>query len=94
MPPLNIAVLTLMGIVFAIWVYLMFRMMGRLTRQSIREHDRTGGGYVTWFGHGLRAFGGFFSDPSVATERRQLIWVTVLLMLIVVAQPLVLVRGE
>lgn len=93
MPPLNIAVLILTGIVIAFWVYLMFRMLGRLTRQSIREHDRTGGGALTWVGHSLRAFGGFFSDPSVATERRQLIWVTVLLMLIIVSQPLILVRG-
>ncbi|MBR9863664.1 MAG: hypothetical protein GYB24_09520 [Rhodobacteraceae bacterium] len=94
MPPLNIAILTLMGIVFAVWVFLMFRMLGRLTRQSIREHDRTGGGYLVWMGHVFRAFGGFFSDPSVATERRQLIWVTILLMLVVVAQPFILVpRG-
>lgn len=93
MPPLFIAILILRGIVFAIWVFLMFRMLGRLTRQSQRELDRTGGGYFTWVGHSMRAFGGFFSDPSVATERRQLIWVTVLLMLMTVGQPLVMARG-
>ena len=87
------ALLILMGIVFLVWVILMFRMLGRLTRQSMRELDRTGGGYFTWVGHSLKAFGGFFSDPSVTTERRQLIWVTILLMLIIMAQPIILGFG-
>ena len=93
MAPVQMALLILMGIVFLVWVILMFRMLGRLTRQSMRELDRTGGGYFTWVGHSLKAFGGFFSDPSVATERRQLIWVTILLMLIIMAQPIVLGFG-
>ena len=93
MAPVQMALLILIGIVFLVWVILMFRMSGRLTRQSMRELDRTGGGYFTWVGHSLKAFGGFFSDPSVATERRQLIWVTILLMLIIMAQPIVLGFG-
>ena len=84
--------LVLLALIFAFWVFLMFRMLTRMTRQSMRELDRTGGGYFTWIGHSLRAFGGFFSDPSFATERRQLIWVTILLMLAIVAQPIVLGR--
>ena len=82
----------LLAIVMIVWIFLMIRMLTRLTRQSMRALDQTGGGYFTWVGHSLTAFGGFWSDPSVATERRQLIWVTILLMLIVVGGPLLAVR--
>jgi hypothetical protein len=93
MPPFNIAILILMGLIFALWMFLMFRMLWRLTRQSLDALDASGGGYFAWVGHSLRAFGGFFSDPSVAAERRQLIWVTVLLLLIIVAQPVLFGMG-
>lgn len=93
MPPFNIAILILTGLIFALWVFLMFRMLWRLTRQSLDALGETGGGYFVWVGHSLGAFGGFFSDPSVASERRQLIWVTVLLMLVIVAQPVLFGMG-
>ena len=93
MQPFQVALLVLMGVVFVLWAFLMFRMLWRMTKQSMEALNETGGGFFTWVTHSLRAFGGFFSDPSVATERRQLIWVTVLLMLIIAAQPILLGLG-
>jgi hypothetical protein len=94
MSTLNILSLVLMGVVFAVWVILMTRMLWRLTKQSLDALGETGGGYFTWVAHSFRAFGGFFSDPSVASERRMLIWVTILMMLINVARPILLMQGE
>jgi hypothetical protein len=90
MQPFQLALLVLMGFVFVLWAFLMFRMLRRLTRQSMDALGESEGGFFAWVTHSLRSFGGFFNDPSVATERRQLIWITVLLMLIIVAQPILL----
>ena len=94
MPPFNIAILILMGLIFALWGFLMFRVLWRLSRQSL---DALGRSLAAGISHGLGTvcahLAGSFSDPSVATERRMLIWVTVLLMLIIVAQPVLFGMG-
>lgn len=77
--------LSLVAIAIALWLFLLIRMIGRLRRQTGRaEEAGTPGGEAR-----ARALGGFFSDPSVMTERRQLLWMTILVGLLLLGGPLV-----
>lgn len=77
--------LVLIGIIAFVWAFLFIRMVRRLSRQTARAEE-AGTPEPT---AGLRALGGFFSDPAVIAERRQLMWVTVVLILTLLGAPFV-----
>ncbi len=76
------AYLVLQGILFAVWAFLMFRALFGLMQRSIAAADQAGGGFLGWIVHSLRMFFGYFTDPTVARERRVLIILSVVLMLV------------
>lgn len=81
--------LLLIGIIVFVWALLFIRMVRRLSRQTARAEEAG----TPEPQAGLRALGGFFSDPSVMTERRQLLWATIVLILALLGAPLVPGQG-
>lgn len=90
MSPLNLTSLVVMTLLFVIWAVVMFSTLWRLTRLSMDRLNETGGGYFTWAGHSLAAFGAFLSSPDYKKERRRLLLLTALLFASIVARPLLL----
>jgi len=86
----TIVYLSLMAVIFAIWAFLMFRMLWQMNRDSLDRQAKTGGGYFTWVGHSLRSFFGYFREVQYKSERRRLILITVVMMTMIIAQPFIL----
>ena len=82
--------LAIQGILFVFWAVLIFRALIGLTRRSLAATRDEGG---SWFVHNLHMFFGYFVDPSVAGERRRLIGVTVLLILVTLGSVFVIGIG-
>ncbi|MFN3210976.1 MAG: hypothetical protein ACE369_18645 [Roseovarius sp.] len=81
---------TAMGLVFLIWAFEMFRMLLRISRHARDRTDESGGGAIDSVGHSLSAYGWFFTAPEPRAHRNRVIALTVLLMALVVARPLLL----
>ena len=91
MSGLALAYLIAQGLLFAFWAFLMFRALFGLTKRSLAAAE--GSGPFGWFGHNLRMFFGYFSDPAVAQERRVLYLVTAALIGMTVGSAFVMGRG-
>ena len=82
--------LAIQGILFVFWAVLMFRALIGLTRRSLAATRDVGG---NWFVHNLRMFFDYFVNPNVAGERRLLLGVTVLLILVTLGSVFVIGIG-
>ncbi|MEQ9257606.1 MAG: hypothetical protein RIG84_00765 [Roseovarius sp.] len=91
MSTLNLVSLVVMGALFALWVVMMATTLFTITRRSMDRLNETGGGYFTWAGHSLSAFGAFLSAREYKRERRRLLLVTALLFASIVARPMLMV---
>lgn len=83
-----------MGLVFLIWAFFMFRMLWALTRRSLDKQAKTGGGYFTWAGHSLGTFTDAATSDKDKKPRRKLILLTVLLMVLVGLSPVIAPIGQ
>ncbi|HFQ15246.1 MAG TPA: hypothetical protein ENK41_02725 [Rhodobacteraceae bacterium] len=63
-------------IVFAIWAFLMFRMLWMISRRAAAERKEQPSGEI---GSRFTAFFGFFKDPETHRFRMRLLAVTILL---------------
>jgi hypothetical protein len=82
------------GLVFTVWAYFMFRMLWRITRQSLDKQAKTGGGYFTWVGHSLRSFGEAATSERDHPERRRLIILTLVIVALIALGPIVASIGH
>lgn len=90
MTGLYLAWMVLLAIAVFVWALLFIRMVRRLQRQTHRAEDSG----MTSGRAGLFALEGFFSDPAVVTERRQLLWLTIVVLLLLLGAPFVGVQGS
>lgn len=89
MSGLYLAWMVLVAIAVFVWALLFIRMVRRLQRQTHRAEEDG----MTTGRAGLFALEGFFSDPSVVTERRQLLWLTIVVLLLLLGSPFVGASG-
>lgn len=92
MGPANLISLVVMTLVFILWAVLMFRTLWRLTQRSRQRLEETGGGYFTWVGHSLRSFSGFLTSDKDRQDRRRILFVTLVLMLVILLRAFWLTR--
>ena len=90
MTTLNLVSLLAMLLLFLLWTVLVFRMLWRLTHASLDRLGHTGGGYLTWSRHSIRAFFRFFVSREDRAERWILLLVTGLLFASILVRPLLL----
>ena len=79
---------TAMGLVFLVWAFEMFRMLFRISRRAKAKLGRSRGGYADWAGHSLTGYRWFFTAPDTRSHRNRVIVLTLLLMALVIARPL------
>ena len=90
MSALNLVTLIALGTIFVLWAFFMFRFLWRLTKRSADRLEQTGGGYFRWMGHSLGTFREAVTSDKDRRERRRLIALTVLLIAVVIARPMLL----
>lgn len=82
--------LLLLAVLAFLWALLFIRAVKRLGEET-EEAEEAG---IPEPKAGLLALEGFFSDPSIITERRQLLWLTALFLLVLVGGPYLAPEGR
>jgi len=81
-----------MSLVFLAWAAAMFRTLWRLGKRSAEAHERTGGGYFTWAGHSLRVYAEFLTSDKDRRERRLILFLTLLQILVIAGRTYLMTR--
>jgi amino acid transporter len=86
----NLISLIALGVLFLVWVVLMFRMLWTLYRRSRGKLKQTGGGYFRWAGHSIGTYRDFFTSAEDRPERRRIYLATAFLFAVIVARAFLL----
>jgi len=86
MPPFHIVWLVIMGLVWLVWVVVLFRVLFRLLRVSLERRDAAGAGYFGWLRINFGVYRDFFVDPQFRSDRNRVLLLTGLVFAVILAR--------
>lgn len=92
MGPANLMSLVILALVFILWAVTMFRTLWRLGRRALKPSDPRQKGVFGWVERSLRVYGDFLTSDKDRPDRRLILLLTLLLVLILAGRIYLITR--